>query len=73
MESESILLEPYYAFQLEVPERMVGRAMTDIEKMSGTCEITRTNGDMVTLTGSTPVITMRNYQKEVHQYSKLLS
>jgi len=40
-EAESILLEPYYDFQLEVPEKMVGRAMMDIEKMHGTCEISR--------------------------------
>jgi small GTP-binding protein len=35
MEAESILLEPYYAFQLELPEKTVGRAMTDVEKMNG--------------------------------------
>ena len=32
-QAKSVLLEPYYAFQLELPEKMVGRAMTDIEKM----------------------------------------
>jgi len=42
-EAESILLEPYYDFQLEVPEKMVGRAMMDIEKMHGTCEISQIN------------------------------
>jgi ribosomal protection tetracycline resistance protein len=69
-EAESILLEPYYAFQLELPEKMVGRAMTDIEKMHGTCEISETNGEMAVLVGSAPVITMRNYQKEVIAYTK---
>jgi small GTP-binding protein len=69
-EAESILLEPYYAFQLELPEKMVGRAMTDIEKMSGTCEISQTYDGMTVLTGSAPVITMRNYQKEVIAYTK---
>jgi len=69
-EAESVLLEPYYAFQLELPEKMVGRAMTDIEKMHGTWEITETNGEMVVLVGSAPVVTMRNYQKEVMAYSK---
>ena len=38
-EADSILLEPYYTFRLEVPEKKVGRAMTDIEKMQGTWEI----------------------------------
>jgi ribosomal protection tetracycline resistance protein len=69
-EAESILLEPYYAFQLELPENMVGRAMTDIEKMHGTCEISQTNGETAVLAGSAPVITMRNYQKEVTAYTK---
>ncbi|WMJ89087.1 translation factor GTPase family protein [Anaerocolumna sp. MB42-C2] len=69
-EAKSILLEPYYAFQLELPEKMVGRAMTDIEKMCGTCEISQTNGETVILVGSAPVVTMRNYQREVIAYTK---
>ena len=69
-EAESILLEPYYEFYLELPEKIVGRAMTDIEKMHGTFEISQSNGDMAVLVGSAPVSTMRNYQKEVLAYSK---
>lgn len=69
-EAESILLEPYYSFQLELPEKMVGRAMTDIEKMHGTCQISETNGEMAVLIGRAPVITMRNYQKEVTAYTR---
>jgi len=69
-EAESILLEPYYAFQLELPEKMVGRAMTDIEKMHGTCELSQTDGKVAVLVGSAPVITMRNYQHEVTAYTK---
>jgi ribosomal protection tetracycline resistance protein len=70
MEARSILLEPYYAFQLELPERMVGRAMTDIERMHGTCQVSQTDGEMSLLTGSAPVVTMKNYQKEVVAYTK---
>ncbi len=69
-EAESILLEPYYAFQLELPEKMVGRAMTDIEKMHGVSEISQTDGEMAVLVGSAPVTAMRNYQKEVAAYTK---
>lgn len=69
-EAQSVLLEPYYGFTLELPENLVGRAMTDIEKMSGTCEITNTDGVTAVLTGSAPVFTMRNYQKEVSAYSR---
>jgi len=69
-EAESILLEPFYAFQLELPGNMVGRAMTDIKKMFGTCEISRLDSELTVLVGSAPVITMRNYQKEVVAYTK---
>jgi predicted RNA-binding protein with PIN domain len=69
-ESISILLEPYYTFHLEVPEKMVGKAMIDIENMHGIYEISETNGDIAVLVGSAPVVTMRNYQKEVAAYTK---
>ena len=69
-EAESILLEPFYAFELELPEKMVGRAMSDIEKMHGTCELSQTNGEMAVLVGSAPVVNLRNYQKEVVAYTR---
>ncbi|WP_132253992.1 translation factor GTPase family protein [Natranaerovirga pectinivora] len=69
-EAESIVLEPYYAFQLELPEKMVGKAMNDIETMRGTSQITQLDGEMAILVGSAPVITMRNYHKEVTSYTK---
>lgn len=70
MQAKSVLLEPYYSFQLEVPKQLVGKAMTDVEKMYGSCEITSTDGEIVLLTGSAPVVTMQNYQKEVMAYTK---
>lgn len=69
-EAESILLEPYYAFALELPEKLVGRAMTDLEKMYGTCRISHLEGEMAVLEGSAPVVTMKNYQKDVIAYTK---
>lgn len=70
MEAESILLEPYYSFQLEIPEQMVGRAMADIERMYGTCQVSQINGDTAIINGSAPVSTFQNYQKEVTAYTK---
>ncbi|WP_163195419.1 translation factor GTPase family protein [Clostridium thermarum] len=69
-QAHSILLEPYYDFQLELPEKMVGRAMTDIEKLNGTCELKETVNGLAILAGSAPVVTMKNYQKEVTAYTK---
>lgn len=70
MQAQCVLLEPYYAFQLEVPEKMVGRAMMDIEKMCGNCEVALTEGEFTVLTGRAPVVTMQNYHKEVVAYTK---
>ncbi|MFR3283133.1 MAG: hypothetical protein ACLTR6_01150 [Clostridium fessum] len=32
MQAHSMLLEPFYAFHLTIPDKMVGRAMTDLER-----------------------------------------
>lgn len=69
-QAKSVLLEPYYEFELEVPQQMVGRAMTDVDKMFGTCEITSAEGDMTVLKGEAPVATMWEYPKEVIAYTK---
>ncbi|TYQ17800.1 UNVERIFIED_CONTAM: small GTP-binding protein [Acetivibrio alkalicellulosi] len=69
-EAESILLEPYYNFEMEIPEKMVGRAMTDIEKMHGTCQVSNINDETAVVVGSAPVINMQNYHKEIVAYTK---
>ena len=69
-EAECVLLEPYYAFCLEVPEQQVGRAMTDIEKMHGNWEIKETTAQSVVLVGTAPAVNMRNYYQEVVAYTK---
>ena len=64
------ILEPYYAFKLEVPSEYVGRAMTDLERMKGTFEPPEVDGENMVLSGVVPVATMRNYQREVVSYTK---
>ncbi|MCH5269201.1 MAG: TetM/TetW/TetO/TetS family tetracycline resistance ribosomal protection protein [Lachnospiraceae bacterium] len=70
MEAPCILLEPYYAFTLEVPEKFTGRAMTDIDRMQGTPGMPRIEGGTAVLTGIAPVVTIRGYQKEVTAYTQ---
>lgn len=67
--AESVLLEPYYDFVLEVPSENIGRAMTDISQMQGNVNPPETNGDISILTGYAPVSTMRDYINEVNEYS----
>ncbi|MEE0515073.1 MAG: NYN domain-containing protein, partial [Emergencia sp.] len=67
---ESVLLEPYYKFRLELPSDCVGRAMNDIQNMSGTFEPTESAGDLSVLTGDAPVAEMNGYHKDVISYTK---
>ena len=64
------ILEPYYAFKLEVPSEYVGRVMTDLERMKGTFEPPEVDGENMVLSGVVPVATMQNYQREVVSYTK---
>lgn len=72
--TESVLLEPYYRFTLEVPSEQIGRAMTDIRNRFGSHEApvyeTRDDGDVAILIGTAPVSTMQDYMTEVHSYTK---
>ncbi len=70
LEAESVLLEPYYEFRLEVPEKSIGRAMSDIERMHGSFLPFQMEGDMAVLTGFAPAVSMNGYQKEVNTYTK---
>ena len=67
--AESVLLEPYYEFRIELPSENVGRAMTDIQNRFGKFEAPETLGEMTVLTGSAPVSTLSGYQKEVIAYT----
>ena len=67
--AESVLLEPYYEFRIELPSENVGRAMADIQNRFGKFEAPETLGEMTVLTGSAPVSTLSGYQKEVIAYT----
>lgn len=69
-QAESVLLEPYYEFRLEIPEGMVGRAMVDLERRNAKLDPLIHQGEMTVLTGSAPVVLLRDYQKEVIAYTK---
>ncbi len=68
--AKSVLLEPIYEFKLELPQEMIGRAMSDIQRMHGKFESPIIQGEKAVLTGVAPVATMRDYQREVISYSR---
>ena len=70
MQADCVLLEPWYDFRLEIPSGLIGRAMTDIERMHGTFGTPENNGKTAVLTGSVPASEMQDYQKEVAAYSR---
>ncbi len=69
-QNECQLLEPWYAFHLKVPNDQVGRAINDIQQMHGTFELDEANSqDLTLITGTTPVVGMRDYTQSVRAYT----
>ena len=69
MQAESVLLEPYFEYRLEVPAANLGRAMTDLERMHADFTLQENGENIAVLVGNGPVATLRDYQREVHGYT----
>lgn len=63
------VLEPWYGFRLEVPQDMVGHAMADIQRMSGSFDTPSGDGEYMVLEGEVPVAQMRDYAMDVNAYT----
>ena len=70
MEAESILLEPWYDFRLELPAESVGRALSDLQRMAGETAPPELEGEEAVLTGRAPVACLRDYGREVTAYTR---
>ena len=70
MKAKSVLLEPWYAFRLELPAECVGRAITDIQRMQGDYDPPETDGTQTILRGAAPVRLLRGYPNEVTAYTR---
>lgn len=70
MMAESVLLEPVYAFKIEVPQEYAGRVLADIVKMSGSMDGQEISGETTIITGHAPVYTMREYYSELTAFSR---
>ena len=67
--SKSILLEPFYAFRIEVPQELIGRVMSDIQQRNGKFESPCIENGVAVLQGTAPVVCMRDYQLEINSFS----
>ena len=70
MQAESILLEPWYEFRLEVPQANIGRAMSDLQLLGAEYEPPEIYGDFALLVGKAPVSAMQDYPHEVIAYTR---
>ena len=70
MSAESVLLEPWYAFRLELPGAQLGRALNDIQQMGGETEPPETEGEEAALTGQVPVAALGDYARELAAYTR---
>lgn len=70
MQAESVLLEPWYAFTLELPGEQIGRAISDIRAMNGVFDSPEDAGELLRLKGSAPVAGLNGYQNELLAYSR---
>jgi len=70
MQAQSILLEPWYRFRLELPTNCLGRAITDLQRMNGELETPETIGELSALTGSVPVAALQGYAAVLASYTR---
>lgn len=68
--AQSKVLEPYYDYELEIPEQAIGRALADLDQMHCSYKIIQDTPGKAHIKGEGPVVTMRNYHKEVSAYTK---
>ena len=69
MQAQSVLLEPWYAFRLEVPAAMFGRAITDVRAMGGDHQSPVAQGERMVLQGVLPVSATGDYAAQVAAYT----
>lgn len=69
-QAESVLLEPWYDFRLDLPAENIGRAMSDVQQRSGSFDAPELVGDRAVLKGSAPVSAMKDYAAEVVAYTR---
>ena len=69
MQAESVLLEPWYSFVLEVPSEQIGRAISDVRAMNGEIDSPEDAGGMMRLEGAAPVAGMNEYMQELLAYT----
>ena len=69
MQAESVLLEPYYTFTLEVPMSSTGRALSDLQRMDAEFSAPETRKETSVICGKAPISKIGDYHMEVISYT----
>ena len=70
MQAKSVLLEPWYAFQITAPTSVIGRAITDIRAMGGELDAPENMGEVSTLSGLVPASELGDYSQVLASYTQ---
>ena len=70
MQAKSLLLEPWYDFELTLPTEQIGRGITDIRTMGGQVEPPETVENLSVLRGQVPAAEIRDYAETVAAYTQ---
>ncbi|MCR4902823.1 MAG: TetM/TetW/TetO/TetS family tetracycline resistance ribosomal protection protein, partial [Butyrivibrio sp.] len=69
MMAENVLLEPVYNYRIELPQASLGRALSDIQRMSGTNDAPDSDGTYAVITGTVPASELLDYAGELASYT----
>ncbi len=70
MQAKSVLLEPIYHFALQVPEECIGRALSDMQKMSATFDAPASDGaGRMRMEGVVPASEVQGYSVALAGYT----
>lgn len=67
--AKTVLLEPYYKFELKVPEFVSGKAISELEKMRATFDEATVKEHEFVVNGLIPVDTSKNYSLRLASYT----
>lgn len=70
MQAESVLLEPWYNFEITVPTENIGRVISDVQKMSGTFDSPQQDGENSILVGEAPVSEINSYNSTLINFTR---
>ena len=65
----AVLLEPWYRFRLELPQEMLGLALSDVQRMGGESAAPQIEDGLAVVEGAAPVSEMRDYAMDVNAYT----